>query len=273
MKLPHEECKTRKSNSLFVIVSGHDNFRYAQRAVDYGVVFYLLKPLVSQDIENVTEKLIRMLPTESTYHIDIANKKNFFFSNKYEFKKYLHEQSQLSNSCTYRFIVFRMYSDDFDDIAACLHKSTNSNYRIGKQKYLFIIEEALFNNKTQLILNNLLESKRIIAAISRPFSTSEDIYEHFKITNILSYGTFINASQCMFEDINVNLHDFKKITERLNYIIQLKLIPEIKEILNSIPKIFAKNNYNIFLALLLYNNIDAVISSTTTHNKVSLHFI
>ncbi len=54
-------CNEQGSSSLFIIISGHDNFNYAHTAVNLGAIYYLLKPIDLSDVENVTQKLKRLL--------------------------------------------------------------------------------------------------------------------------------------------------------------------------------------------------------------------
>lgn len=56
-----KECKDSGCNSLFIIISGHDNFSYAHRAVNLGAVHYLLKPVTKDDISILTQKLKKLL--------------------------------------------------------------------------------------------------------------------------------------------------------------------------------------------------------------------
>ena len=52
-----DECKAKGSDALFVIITGHDNFKYAHAAVNLGVVYYLLKPIDPDDVAILTKKL------------------------------------------------------------------------------------------------------------------------------------------------------------------------------------------------------------------------
>lgn len=57
-----QKCTEQEVDSLFVIISGHDNFSYAHTAVNLGAVYYLLKPIDLADVKSVTAKLKKVLP-------------------------------------------------------------------------------------------------------------------------------------------------------------------------------------------------------------------
>ncbi|MBR5156861.1 MAG: helix-turn-helix domain-containing protein [Clostridia bacterium] len=59
-----QKCNEHNSTSLFVIISGHDNFNYAHTAVNLGAIYYLLKPIDLADVENVTNKLKKLLTND-----------------------------------------------------------------------------------------------------------------------------------------------------------------------------------------------------------------
>lgn len=52
-----KECQEKNVDSIFIIISGHDNFSYAHTAVNIGAFYYLLKPIGIEDVETVTKKL------------------------------------------------------------------------------------------------------------------------------------------------------------------------------------------------------------------------
>ena len=55
--------KSRQLCQNFIILSGHDNFSYAQQAIRYGVIDYLLKPL---DKEQLLDLIHRIYDNQST---------------------------------------------------------------------------------------------------------------------------------------------------------------------------------------------------------------
>ena len=61
-----KQLQEKKCGSIFVIVSGHDDFAYAKQAIEYGVIYYLLKPISNSEADNVTEKIFDALCVEQT---------------------------------------------------------------------------------------------------------------------------------------------------------------------------------------------------------------
>ena len=47
-----------------IILSGHDEFEYAQEAIRLGVTEYLLKPVTVQDLNNVLHRIVAQLEQE-----------------------------------------------------------------------------------------------------------------------------------------------------------------------------------------------------------------
>ncbi len=56
-----EKIRSHDNNVIIVIISGFDDFSYAQQAISYGVSSYLLKPLSHTDAENVMIKIKNIL--------------------------------------------------------------------------------------------------------------------------------------------------------------------------------------------------------------------
>ena len=56
--------RDRLPATKIVILSGHDEFEYAQKAINLGVSEYLLKPVSVHDLHNVLEKLASELNRE-----------------------------------------------------------------------------------------------------------------------------------------------------------------------------------------------------------------
>lgn len=56
-----KKCVEQNADTLFLIITGHDNFNYAHTAVNLGVIYYLLKPLGEEEISALKDKLLKVI--------------------------------------------------------------------------------------------------------------------------------------------------------------------------------------------------------------------
>lgn len=56
-----EKIKQQKPDIQFIIISGYNQFEYAQRAIRYGASDFLLKPVMTEELEQSLEKAAGML--------------------------------------------------------------------------------------------------------------------------------------------------------------------------------------------------------------------
>lgn len=61
--------KEKNGKGKFIIISGYQEFSYAQEALKNGVVDYLLKPVGQRDLENAVKKAIQQLKEQNTVEI------------------------------------------------------------------------------------------------------------------------------------------------------------------------------------------------------------
>lgn len=59
-----EEARRRNLRSEFIIISGHDDFTYAQMAMRFGVVDYLLKPISPLQLQETLERVLNRFKVE-----------------------------------------------------------------------------------------------------------------------------------------------------------------------------------------------------------------
>ena len=65
-----------RKDVIIIIISGHAEFEYAQKAVRYGVLDYILKPVNPQKVKDVLEKAERIIAERNRHEINYVYLKN-----------------------------------------------------------------------------------------------------------------------------------------------------------------------------------------------------
>ena len=59
-----KEAKKSGCTSKFILLTGHENFEFAKKAIDYDIVSYILKPAMPKDILNAIQKAVKLIAAE-----------------------------------------------------------------------------------------------------------------------------------------------------------------------------------------------------------------
>lgn len=65
-----EKASKEFPDSRYIVISGYDEFSYAQKAIRYGVTDYLLKPIVEEDLNAAIEKALLQINPDETFGQD-----------------------------------------------------------------------------------------------------------------------------------------------------------------------------------------------------------
>ena len=130
-------------NISFVIISGYDKFEYAKKAIELGVVQYLLKPIDKQEFISVVEKIYKQKNMELNKLNDTVNKIINNININFVDKEYnLQKASQLlkvSNSYICR--ILKNENLFFNDILNC-NRLEYAKDLIDNSDKLFVSEIA-----------------------------------------------------------------------------------------------------------------------------------
>lgn len=62
-----EKAAAEFPDSRYIVISGYDDFSYAQKAIHYGAIDYLLKPIVEDDLNSAIEKALLSINPDETF--------------------------------------------------------------------------------------------------------------------------------------------------------------------------------------------------------------
>ena len=54
------QASARNPHAAFIVISGYDDFSYAQSAIHYGASDYLLKPVVANELNEAIERVMTL---------------------------------------------------------------------------------------------------------------------------------------------------------------------------------------------------------------------
>lgn len=257
-----KECKEKGSNSSFVIISGHDNFNYAHTAVNLGVVYYLLKPIDTDDIQILAQKLKKDLNKNNKF--DILE----HLSSKDNFNLFI---SSITDEQKYRLAIANLSDEQKTEIQRIFADAVFKTYKIGQGKYMFILKNNTLQKPTLFELNCMAEKEQIVLAISDIFTKKDDMYNHFKQCNQLSYNLFVRKMGCLLiEPLKTNTEILKNILDNLYQSIDSKYINGVETILLNLPALFIKQRYTMSQAVWFYNAIVIRANLLFNQNNFSL---
>ncbi len=256
------ECKAKGSTSSFVIISGHDNFNYAHTAVNLGVIYYLLKPIDTDDIEVLAQKLKKDLKKDN--NIDILE----HLASKDHFNLFL---SSTLDEQKYRLAIATLSDEQKEEIQKIFSDCIFITYKIGQKKYMFVIKNKSLQKSNLFELNSLAEKHQIVLGISEAFTKDDDMFNHFKQCNQLSYNLFIKHAGCLLiEPLKTNTEILKNILDNLYQSIDSKYINGVETILLNLPALFIKQKYTMSQVVWFYNAIVIRANLLFNQNNFSL---
>ncbi|MCC5895946.1 MAG: response regulator [Alkalibacterium sp.] len=94
-----KQAKESNCQTKFIILSGYSDFKFAQDAITYGAVQYLLKPIDEDELLTVLKKVKQQLSEE---HQDKTNKRHF--------------QSYIENQQIYSYVIHNEKTDEVENL-------------------------------------------------------------------------------------------------------------------------------------------------------------
>ena len=267
------ECHEESSQALFIIISGHNDFHYAHSAVNLGALYYLLKPIDPSDISVVTEKIKQKLNIADD---DILN----HLTSQKDFENFFSKILEHNNG-TYRFLIGELNNPSEQDITTVLGTALLNEYKIGTNKYLFLLRNAETDDALLDALEKTAQKQNITLGISAPFDDTGRVFACFREANTLSYQYFITQSGGLIQPPETDAAAFRLLLDRINTAVDLHSAETLEALFAELPALFVEKGYTIFHVLLLYHsflnrimlyNQSIVPYSQMTEDDIQMHF-
>ncbi|MFP5111545.1 response regulator [Bacillaceae bacterium C204] len=224
-------------DSLFILITGHDEFSYAQQAVRLGVFDYLLKPVNVMELENVIERAAEELKSKN----DLQNRDKQFEGNrellKIDFLQKWIEGLIPKEKFNEEFHLFNIKLDG--TIGVSVIKLLNIDLHTAEEFWSEKLLAFSLGNIIKEILNNRLaaeifEDKHGQIVILLPVDRAEElttITQHIKE----KVETFLGKTIVYSEKIAVNTEEIPNIYQNL--------ISQLNSHTNVSPMVVLAKNY------------------------------
>ena len=144
------ECMEQNIKTLFVIISGHDNFNYAHTAVNLGVIYYLLKPLDEEDIFALKNKLLKGI--KDRWNISPGDVTNDLWGNIINFiENNYTKKLQAQDICSALYISTTTFYNCFKDNTDKTFTEYLTEFRLEKAKHLLIYSRKSVSEIAELV--------------------------------------------------------------------------------------------------------------------------
>ncbi len=244
----NDACK----NVKFIVISGHAEFSYAQKALHAGALGYCLKPIDNNELIRILQKARSFLQpnqSESTFQLfDLVM--NYSTGMEDSIKNYMHNLGfkDIEKKGVLPIVCITNNVVEFSKSVHCISD------KIGSCKYAFLLQAE---ETDRLIdqLSGMISSEFTSIGVGTVARSIADIKASLENANLAAYEYFISGNSGVYNlssNMDGNLdHYISEIEKHLKGGEVEHAITEIQ----AIPKLFRIEKYNIIHVLYFYNNL------------------
>lgn len=145
-----KKCIEQNSETLFVIISGHDNFNYAQTAVNLGIIYYLLKPLDIEEVSALKDKLLKSI--KDRWNINPEEPSGDLWKNiLYYIENNYSRKLQAQDICSELYISTTTFYNCFKANTDRTFTEYLTEFRLKKAKHLLLYSRKSVSEIAELI--------------------------------------------------------------------------------------------------------------------------
>lgn len=267
-----DEIKKINKHVFLIILSGYDEFSYAQQAISLGVEAYILKPVSESELKSILNKTIIKIEELATYNNSIKSNTNKTLTRELSYQQLEHCVEVMLNSrninCYFitTILTNTTNSNLMDKIENVIKKNSSnigSSFEIvyentNKIHIINYLMQSIEINQAEMfatqILKELVYSHKIDAFVSfsKPIKTINELADEIKyltksIRFVLTDGFNKTITHKRFDDVKNHTID---ATKTITYINNL--------IIDNKPNIIKKYIDNLFSSQLTPKDIDEI---------------
>ena len=190
----------KKTDTQFVLISAYAEFRYAQEALELGVVQYLLKPLQKEALENCIEKLLPKFPPLQVSEEQEQPEEQLQSADAPE-----NEENERRTGITSIGKTLEYIHKNYTDTSLCLNKVANDLY--VNSSYL----GQRFRQQTGVKFTDYLNQYRIIKACELLL---KEQYLTYEIGEMVGFGNISYFHRIFKRVTGMGTEEFKRKARR-----------------------------------------------------------
>ncbi|MHA0857749.1 response regulator transcription factor [Paenibacillus sp. CMAA1364] len=244
--------KLSSPETLFVVLSGHAEFAYAQRALNYGTFSYCLKPFEIEEIHSVLSRASEYLQQKSKMkaHSPIHSLEMYdaiCSSNTTKMNLILQDNLMPidSNSHITPIVVQGIDLHSVQQMEGQLSFAMNYN-RLG---YL-VIDEHKDDFLKQCLLTHT--SSSLSVGVGYSISDVTDLEASLEAASLVAYGIFTTSKSGVYKATNQPSIAINETLKEINYALEHKDQSKFINILESTRNLFHNGTFTIKDAYLIY---------------------
>lgn len=245
-----EKAFRQELDVKFIIVSGYAEFEYAQKALNFGVLGFCLKPF------NVVEtgELLRSVKLKlDKARLALENEFISLLDGSCSFNR----EACSDILCKLGFDIktmngFRAVVAFGEEELSLPEASEYLKFKSGRGKYIYLCSNAEFIQNICQCLSNLPNGLRGVG-ISRLYYKIDFLEEAVDEANISAAQYFITGRKGIYEYIEPDTRRFDKLLRDMKITVLTKNNNEIEHVLNYACDVLKEGDFNVRHALKLYN--------------------
>jgi two-component system response regulator YesN len=257
-----EKINNELPDAYMIIISGHDEFEYAKKAVKLNVADYILKPVDEEEMEMIIQKVIKQIETDKS-NKTLNNIKNKAMDKHYHEISSRYIKEYINGTIGYKQDEFEFYNQAFKNDIGIMVIYPINHVSVYEKNYLFDNELLLFS--VENIISELAEMflSKIVFRINDQFIIA--------VIDVDNSGTCETFSDDIEEQLTNLLHRECYIKHKMvNHITELpqvcnEIISQIESEFEYTPVVFRAKRY----IDKHYNNSEITLLDVAEHVRMN----